>query len=272
MAADDYRDETGEEILRALRSPAAGAIREALAGCRFYRDDPEDLVDIVAVPAGERALITRRDGLEQRLPYALFEQGYVIPNSPSLRAALAAARSPEDERLERAATVLARHRIKASAFSTDDRLTLAEALDATEANLLPDMGRRLRSYQLLRDGGFHRQAIPLLQRWSDMLSPESLETFTTVIELAACYRHSGQIERALDTTTRLAARATTMPSSTRAVFACEHAAILMDMFEQDQDGRRLAEARQWAGVAWRLDPSDYVSQLYQRLKSLEAKE
>jgi len=270
MTADDYQDETGEEIVRTLRSAAAEAVRKALVGCRFYRDDPEDSVEIIAVPAEERVLIARHEGLERRLPHALFEQGYVIPAGPGLRAALAAARTPEDERQDRAAIILARHRIKASAFSVDDRLMLAEAFDTTEANMLPGAARRLRSYQLLRDGGFHRQAIPLLQRWIEMLPLDGPEAVTTLIELAACYRHSGQIERALGITGRLAGRARAMRPGTRAVFACEHAAILMDMFERDGDRRRLAEARQWAGVAWRLDPSDYASQLYQRLKSLEA--
>lgn len=44
----------------------------------------------------------------------------------------------------------------------------------------------------------------------------------------------------------------------------------MDMLKRDGNRRRLEEARRWAGVAWRFDQSDYVSQLYQRLKSLEA--
>lgn len=224
------------------------------------------------MPADARVLIIRREGREQRLPHALFEQGYVIAQGPGLRAALASARTPEDERVDHTAIVLARHRIKASAFPIDDRLMLAEAFDNTEANVLPDTARRLRSYQILRDGGFHRQAIPLLQRWSDMLPPDSPETFTMQIEIAACYRHSGQIEHALGTTGRLAGRSRAMQPGTRAVFACEHAAILMDMFERDGNRRRLTEARQWAGVAWRLDPSDYVSQLYQRLKALEARE
>jgi hypothetical protein len=39
---DDYQDETGEEIVRALKSAGAEAVRKALIGCLFYRDDPDD--------------------------------------------------------------------------------------------------------------------------------------------------------------------------------------------------------------------------------------
>lgn len=136
---------------------------------------------------------------------------------------------------------------------------------------LPGEALRLRGYRLLRDNGFHRQAIPLLRQWSAMLPPDGPDAVTVLIELAACYRHSGRIERALETTGQLAGRAGTMRPGTRAVFACEHAAILMDMFERGGDRHQLAEARRWAGTAWRLDRSDHVSQLYQRLKSLEAR-
>jgi hypothetical protein len=49
----------------------------------------------------------------------------VIPSDSDLRAALAAARTPEDERLDHAAIALARHRINASSLSIEDRLVLA---------------------------------------------------------------------------------------------------------------------------------------------------
>lgn len=229
MAVDYYEDETGEEIGRALRSARAGPVRNALVGCRFYRDDPDDTVEIIAVPVEERVLVTRREDREHRLPFALFEQGYVIPSGPGLRAALDAARTPEDERLDQAAIILARHRIKPASLSIGDRLALAEAFEITDGDALPDKELRLRSYQLLRDHGFYRQAVPLLQRWSDLLPASGPEAVTTLIELAACYRHSGQIEHALGTTGRLAGQAGTMQPATKAVFACEHAAILMDI-------------------------------------------
>ena len=266
---DDYRDETGEEIVRALKSAGADAVREALVGGRFYRDDPDDTSEIVAAPAGEPVLIVRGGGRERRLPYAMIGQGYVIPNGPELRVALAATRTPQDKRLDHAANVLARHRINASMLSIDDRLALAQAFEITDAGRLPEHALRLRAYQMLRDRAWHRQAIPLLEQWSALLPPDSAKAITVLIALGACYRHSGQIGRALGITERLAARPGIMQSRTKAVFACEHAAILMDMFERDGDQQRLTEARRWAGIAWRLDPSDYANQLYQRLKSLE---
>lgn len=108
---DTYDDEAGEQIVRALRSSAAAPVRSALIGCLFYSVDPEQAELITDASSDAPILITCRDGRTRRLPYGLLEQGYVIPNAPGLRAALAAARTPRDEQMDQAAAILARERV-----------------------------------------------------------------------------------------------------------------------------------------------------------------
>jgi len=267
---DTYDDEAGEQVTRALRSSAAAPVRSALVGCHFYSADPEQAELIADAPSDAPILITYRDGSTRRLPYGLLEQGYVIPNGPDLRAALAAARTPRDEQMDQAAAILARERVNVTAVAADDRLALAAAFQEARAGVLPSATLRRQRYQLLRDYELYRQAARILEGWRTMLPSESTEEATILIELAACYRHMGQVKLAFETTELLASRAKTLAPGAKAVFASERAAILLDLFERDRDPARLVEARRWAGVAWSIDQSEYVSMVYKRLTTLEA--
>lgn len=240
-----------------------------LIGCHFYSDDPDQLERITDAPADAPILMTCRDGKTRRLPYGLLEQGYVIPGGPELRAALEAARTPWDEQMDRAAAILARERVNPAALAADDRLALAEAFEDARAGILPDAALRQRRYKLFRRYELYRQAIGVLEGWRTMLPPDSSDEAIILVELVACCRHTGQVRRAFEMTDLLASRARTLAPGTRAVFASERAALLLDLFEHDHDPARLAEARRWAGIAWSIDQSEYVSMIYKRLTSLE---
>ena len=266
---DSYEDELGEHVARALRSALAAEVRSALIGCHFYLDDPDDLEPVTDAPADAAILITLRNGKTRRLPYGALEQGYIVPNGPGLRAALQAARTPREEQLDRAAAILASARVNPAALAADDRLALAEAFEDARAGVLPDAALRQQRYTLLRRYDLYRQGAGILEGWRAMLPSDSSDEATVIIELAACYRHSGEIRQAFETTELLAGRARTLPPGTRAVFASERAAILLDLFERNHDPARLVEARRWAGIAWSIEQSDYVSMVYKRLTALE---
>ncbi|MFT3966122.1 MAG: hypothetical protein QM690_09595 [Sphingobium sp.] len=266
---DSYDDELGEQIVRALRSAGAVAVRSALIGCHFYHDDPDDVELITDAPSDAAILIAIRNGKTRRLPYGALEQGYIIPNGPELRAALQAARTPREEELDRAAAILASERVNSAALAADDRLALAEAFEDARAGVLPDAAMRQNRYKLLRRYELYRQGVGILEGWRAMLPQDSGDQATILIELAACYRYSGEIRRAFEVTDLLAGRVRTLTPGARAVFASERAAILLDLFERDHDPARLVEARRWAGVAWSIDQSEYVSMIYKRLTSLE---
>jgi hypothetical protein len=270
MLTDEQEDETGEEIVRALKSPNAAPVRAALIGCHFYTEDPDQAEEITVAPTDAPVLIVSRGGKERRLGYALLERGYVIPQGPDLRSALAAARSPRDERVRWATPILARERIKQTGISLDDRIALAEAIEDDRARTLPDAALRHRRYQLFRTYQLDRQGARMLEKWRAMLPAGSAEAVANLIELAASHRRAGQIEQALETTALVTERGAALAPSARAVLACERAAILLDLFERNRDPARLTEARRWAGLAWSIEQSEHISRVYQRLTSLEA--
>lgn len=270
MLMDEQEDETGEEIVRALKSPNAAPVRAALIQCHFYTDDPDQAEEITAAPTDAPILIVSRGGKERRLVYPLLERGFVIPRGPDLRSALAAARSPREERAKWATRILAREWIKQTGISLDDRIALAEAFEDDRAGTLPDAALRHRRYQLFRTYELDRQGVRMLEKWRAMLPPGSAEAVTNLIELAASQRRAGQIEQALETTALVTERGAALAAGARAVLACERAAILLDLFEHHRDPARLTEARRWADLAWSIEKSEYISRVYQRLTSLEA--
>lgn len=262
-------EQPGEAVMRALRSPEAGGVRHALIGCRFYRDDPDTALEIVAAPAGEPVIVLRQGNGDRRLPYGALAQGYVLDARGDLGSAIAVTRSPRDDALDRAERVIGGHGVKPGTIGREHWLELAAIFEADAAGILPPYDIRDERYRLLRRYDLARHGADVLQRWRSLLPVDDIDGATQIaIGLAWCHRHAGQTQAALAATDILTTHRARLKPSGAAVLACERAAILLDLYERDGDHRRLAKARRWVDQSYAYNQNDHAGQVYNRLRSL----
>ncbi len=259
-------EHSGDAVARALRSPQASGVRQALVGCRFYRDDPDASHEIVAAPDGEFVIVLHQADGDRRLSYGALAQGYVVDVRGDLGPAIAATRSERDDALDRAERVIGRYGVKPATIGREHWIALAAMFDADAAGVLPPYDVRDERYRLLSRYDLARHGAAILERWRSLLPADDIDGTTQVaIGLAWCHRHAGQAHTDILTTER-----GRLKPSTVAVLACERAAILLDLYEGDGDPQRLVEARRWVDRSYAINRNEHAGQVYNRLRSLIA--
>lgn len=260
---DDDEEIAGEELALILRGPSGQVIADALVGCGFYRDDPNQPAQIVRCEAGSgRLSVQLASGQVRSQPIAT---GYVLVN-PALRAALDQAITPgqrEDQKL----------RAEVAAFGfvvrveSQDLQALAAGIRSAREGRIPSAEERRLIMLLAEKYGEPRTVARLTSGWIDADDAGFLPD--VLIVLVSALRHSGRTPEALARTDVLAKPGRPMSESERRILFTERAAVLADRYEQTSDPSFLQEARKSANRSWAIGPSDHCSMVYQRLKSLE---
>lgn len=248
MTADDS-EICGEELAPILRKPGSQAVVEALAGCRFYRDDPDDLAEIVRCEPGPGRLTIRTAQGTPRV--VALVAGYVLV-TPALRSALDAAITPEDR-----AEQSLRADIAAFGFATQveqrDLADLHEAVQSGRKGRVPLRDERQRFLDLAAKYGDDRTVARMAGAWIDAegagFMPDAL------IALITALRHSGRTADAAVRSDVLLEHGLPMSPQERSILFTERAAVMADRFEQTGEWHFFDEARRCAGCSWAIDQS-----------------
>ena len=127
-------------------------------------------------------------------------------------------------------------------------------------------------YKIIKRADLLPFGAKVIGTWRDLsLAKKGSVSGDVLIKLAYCFRHSGQLDKALDASEVVTRhdRKVSLTHGQKAVLATERAAALLDLYNIRRDQSLLAQARRCAGIAWAIAQSNETSLVYQRLKSLE---
>jgi hypothetical protein len=253
----------GEEILPILRGPRGAEVAEALVGCGFYRDDPDQTWPISDCDANSgRITVSLPSGATK--PFALVA-GYVLV-TPALRGALDAGITPELREARAKQTELAAFGFIAK-IEDGDLEALCAAVRSAKVGRVPPPRERRHLMHLTEKYGQARTVIKLLNAWVDAADGACLPD--VLIVLVSHLRHSGRTVEGLAHTEILAVRGVDLTDSERQVLLHQRAGLLADRYEQTGDRHLLGKARQCANRSWASGPTGHCSAVYQRLERLE---
>ena len=264
-SASDETELAGDDVSRALANAATGPeVATALIGCLYYRDDPLDLAEIIEPDRETGGFVMMRGPKRARLPLPWLANGYIIERRvpPRLPALVAAARPAHLTAADTARRQLSALGIRHPGLTNEDAVELAAAV--ADAGRRRDM--RGKAAAILQRCNMHRQYIQLAQGWL-AAAPLGEALVDVVIQLARSNRMSNQLDEALSQTNIVVSRGASerLTEDQRAILFTQRAAILLDLYERDEEGSRYHEAKACADRAWALRQSEQCSNVYGRL-------
>jgi hypothetical protein len=239
------------------------------------------LLEIIEID-GDLALQCRIGAMVKRIPPLLLSTSTVYDERHAfpLKSSLNANKSEFQKEKEGAERFLKSRDIPTTGIhSSEDLFTLVAAVKDDSAGLLPTCDDQDARYEALKRSGALRLASKIIKRWMGLALAQTGNTDASMlIKLAFCFRHAGDLERALECTSQIASPSPQVRCSNmqRAVLATERAAILMDFFVARRQSAYLADARRAAGMAFAIyasarKDSPELDAVYNRLRSLEQK-
>jgi hypothetical protein len=262
MNPADFSDETiGDDLLPLLNADQGEAVVAALAGCAWYRDDPDDLWTIVECDRGKLRLVVRRGDATRLVALA---GGYVL-HGPAQRAIFEAALSPTVRLFRQDAATIAAFGYPGR-VDHDDLGLLAEAIRQAKDGPMPSSVARAAVLALAGKYQPERMVERFCTTW--LAHCEGPPPGDVLIALVTALRHSGRTAEALARTDVLLQNEHGLTDGEQAVLCTQRAALWLDRFEQTADAKMLDRAERSAARAWRIAPSDHCSLVYQRLERL----
>jgi hypothetical protein len=269
------REFEGEAVALALQNSAtAAAVAEALIGCAWYRDDPDDLARITAAdsPTGPFQLQAARG--PRALTLAELARGYIVdtrdssPLAPLLEAAMPAHIKAADE----ARRMLAKRGISHPKLTHDDAVKLADLLSAEEEHFIPPWELRREIADRFDRYDLHRPYIELAKGWirvADTLNKPW--PWDALIQMVSAYRALRDYENALTCTEVAIERGSgeRIPPGQLSILCNQRAATCLDLYERSRNVELLKDGRACANRSWAIEPSEACSNVYERLKRFE---
>lgn len=255
LSAEDL---PGEDLLPLLRRDG-GPLAGALIGAGFYVDDPDAPEPILSCDPARGTVRVASSGR----PLAL-RHGYVLLTE-GLRAAIAALRTPEDERGEREQQALAAFGFP-TAVEAQDRPALLAAIAAAREFRTPTREDRFEGLRLARKYGSPREEARLVEAW--LAGAGDPPPADLVIAGVRLLRDSGRIAEALARTDFLTCPADGLTDRERQILHLQRGGLLLDLFEVNPDPGLLEQAERCAARSWAIAPDEHGSALYQRLRKL----
>lgn len=259
----DEEDIPGEELALVIRGANGAPVAEALIGCSFYRDDPDDLATITQCDRGSGRLSLRSRGGASRV--AGLASGYVLL-TPALRAALEASITPAQRAEKKARASIAAYGFT-GAIEQQDIDPLLSAIRSAQEGVVPPIDERRHALRLAEKYGAERVVAKLASAWVDTDPAKVLPD--VLITLLPALRHSGRSAEALARSEILRSPGLGLSPSEERVLFTERAALLADRYEQTRTPEFLAEARKAVNRSWANGQSEHCSHVYERLKKLE---
>jgi hypothetical protein len=259
----DEEDIPGEDLASVIRGQNGAPVADALMGCSFYRDDPDDLATIAQCDRGSGRLSLQFPTGATRV--ANLASGYVLL-TPALRAALEAAITPAQREEKRARASITAYGFT-GAIEQQDIDPLLSAIRSAQAGVVPQIDERRPALRLAEKYGAERVVAKLASAWVDADPAKVLPD--VLITLLSALRHSGRSSEALARSEILRTPGLGLSPSEERVLFTERAALLADRYEQTRTPEFLAEARKAASRSWANGPSEHCSHVFERLKKLE---
>jgi hypothetical protein len=259
----DEEDIPGEDLASVIRGANGAPVAEAIIGCSFYRDDPDDLATITQCDRGSGRLSLQFPKGTTRV--AGLASGYVLL-TPALRAALEAAITPAQHAEKNARASIAVYGFT-GAIEQQDVGPLLSAIRSAQEGVVPPIDARRRALGLAEKYGTERVVAKLALAWVDADPARMLPD--VLIALLYALRHSGRSSEALARSEILRLPGLGLSPSEERVLFTERAALLADRYEQTRTAEFLVEARKAASRSWANGPSEHCSHVFERLKKLE---
>lgn len=267
-------DLEGKAVLRWLKETPHDRAAEILIGCGLDNGVDEELLVIEELDV-DFVLQCRLGLTKKRIPPTLLQQSIVVDNKAGhpLKAAIEQT-TPEYERI----LIDAKRKLQNAGIPAEkltrsaDLFSLIEVLEAHEHKRLPTPELQEELYDLIKRANLLQLGAKIIEGWRNLeLNSNGYVDGDILIRLAYCWRHSGQIGRALEASKPVVEydKTVRITPAQKAVLATERAAALMDLFEIRRDQQLLSAARRCAGIAWAISQSQETSLVYERLKSLE---
>lgn len=259
----DEEDIPGEDLGPILRGTNGAHVAQALIGCSFYRDDPDDLATIIQCDRGSGRLSVKLANGSTRV--AGLSSGYVLL-TPTLRAVLHAAITPDQRAEKKARASIAAYGF-VSPIEQQDIAPLLNAISSAQEGVVPPVEERRNALRLAEKYGAGRVVSKLAAAWVD--ADNSVLLPDVLIALLPALRHSGRSSEALARSEVLRAPGLRLsPSETRVLFT-ERAALLADEYERTGAHELLVDARKAANRSRANGDSEHLIHVYQRIKKLE---
>jgi hypothetical protein len=237
-------------------------IAAALAGCRFYRDDPDQAEMIASCERNGRLFLRGAGGRQRGVPLAA---GFVLL-APGVRQVLDDALGPDLRREQQQRAFLSAFGLTAR-VEQQDLAPLCAGIEQARGGGMPERDERIAIIAMVRKYGAGRQVEMLCKLWlgNEPSSPPG----DVLIALVDALRHTGKVREALAGTDILLAPKTGITRSEAGVLFCQRAALWLDLYEHARDPELLSRARQSAARSWAIAPSEPCSSVYRRLEKLE---
>ena len=259
----DEEDIPGEDLTFAIWGPNGAPVAEALIGCSFYRDDPDDLATITQCDRGSGRLSLQSPVGSIRV--AGLASGYVLL-TPALRAALEASTTPAQRAEKKARASIAAYGFT-GAIEQQDIDPLLSAIHNAQQGVVPPIDERRQALRLAEKYGAERVVAKLATAWVDVDPARVLPD--VLITLLPALRHSGRSSEALARSEVLRApELRLLPADLRVLFT-QRAALLCDGYERTGARELLIDARIAANRSRANGDSEHLIRVYQRIKKLE---
>jgi hypothetical protein len=265
----------GNEVLLWISKVSLTEAAPLLVGCQLDDGEYVHLLPIVDVDVSRNSLVIEYNGDRKSRPLAILRQGLVVDERPGtpLICEIDGSKSPMQKQLEDARKQLSQFHINPAQIANDDDVyIILNTLEDQQNTEIPSRDGREESYEALKRADLNRLGATIMDRWLKL----SLDAGGRIepdiyIKLTYFLRHSGSLNKALRTTGVLELPTSTFRPSQgeRAVLSTMRGAILLDLYEANNDGDLLKQARAYAARAYAINQSDAVQMLYRRLAKLE---
>lgn len=262
MEDDAAEEMVGEDLLPLVLGPAGEVVAAALAGCRYYREDPDRAETIVSCERNGRLFLRGADGRQRGAPLAA---GFVLL-APGVRQVLDGALGPDLRREQQQRAFLSAFGLTVR-VEQQDLAPLCAAIEQARGGGLPERDARVAIIAMVQKYGAGRQVEMLCKLW--LGNGPSSPPGDVLIALVDALRHTGKIREALARTDVLMESGAGLAQGEMGVLFCQRAALWLDLYDHARDPQMLSRARQSAARSWAIAPSEPCSSVYRRLEKLE---
>ncbi len=269
-------DIVGERVFEWLNHVAADEWAQ-LIGCGL--DD--GLVDepwVIREVQRDAFEVVAQDGkTAKRLPWSVVRKGcLVVPGDRgSVRTTIENGRPAELIELQQVRQRVRQLGFDPARFGSQDDLRTVDRIVSGSQNdgSIPDRAERYIVYEAVVKAQQLRPAIPVFGRWLTSIEKRRHPEVDPIarLQLSTLYRHSGQLNEALEVSDVVDLPARRFPATARerSMLCCHRAATMLDLFEINGDARLLEGARRHLSTAWDNDKGEEVSNTYSRYRRLQ---
>ncbi|KPF64275.1 hypothetical protein [Porphyrobacter sp. AAP60] len=258
----DCEEISGEAVASWLSEEIGAELADALVGCRFYRQDPEDPVTILHCDRDSH-LLTVRDTSGRRRNFAL--NGGFVYFDPRLAPVFQKKQNLRAESERQRREIIAAFGF-AGEINSWDLDTLIDAIASTKDEDPPHLERRRNLVSVISRYDRAEALAKIMGNWADAAYPKIL--VDVLINLVPALRKAGLHKEAIFRTDFLHDRSYDLSVEERKILLTTRAAACLDQFEENHDQTALDKAAWCINECEGMTPSEHLSNVQRRLNRL----